>query len=120
MRAFLFPGSLFVSFPTPSAAARLQAEQPRQFTETELELIRAYYQQTADKVTDLVARAKKFVRGEPLIPGAVKRLLPKALDAQLPELDPDYERVIVDGRVLLIDIHAELVHDLVNDLYVEV
>lgn len=119
MRAF-YPGAFFVSFPAPSSAARLRGAEPRSFTDAELTLIRGYYQQAAEKVTSLTTRAKKIVRGEPLIPGTLKRLLPKALEAQLPELEPDYERVIVDGRVLLIDVHAERVHDLVSDLYVEI
>jgi hypothetical protein len=55
--------------------------------------------------------AKNLARGKPLPPGIAKQYLPTDLVRQLPPVRAGYERVYVDGRVLLVDVATQLIHD---------
>ena len=55
--------------------------------------------------------AKNLARGKPLPPGIAKNRLPPALVKQLPPPPKGKEIAVVDGRVLLIDIATQVVHD---------
>jgi hypothetical protein len=55
--------------------------------------------------------AKNLARGKPLPPGIAKQQLPHDLILQLPQVHTGYERVVVDGRVLLVDIATQVIHD---------
>jgi hypothetical protein len=57
--------------------------------------------------------AKNLQRGKPLPPGIAKNYLPGDLDAQLPERK-GYERVVVDGRVILIEEATGIVRDVLE------
>lgn len=59
--------------------------------------------------------AKNLARGKPLPPGIAKQSLPGDLVRQLPPVRSGYERVIVDGRVLLVEIATQLIHDVLMD-----
>lgn len=55
--------------------------------------------------------AKNLQRGKPLPPGIAKQRLPDDLVRQLPRVPTGYERVVVDGRVLLVEIATQVIHD---------
>ena len=55
--------------------------------------------------------AKNLARGKPLPPGIAKKQLPTDLVRMLPPVYPGYERVVLDGRVLLVDIATQMIHD---------
>jgi hypothetical protein len=56
--------------------------------------------------------AKNLARGKPLPPGIAKQVLPQDLVRQLPPVHTGYERVYVDGRVLLVDVATQVIHDI--------
>ena len=59
--------------------------------------------------------AKNLARGKPLPPGIAMQQLPSELSAALPPAPRGYERVIVDGKVLLVEIATQVVHDVLSD-----
>ena len=59
--------------------------------------------------------AKNLQRGKPLPPGIAKNYLPDDLSARLPKR-PGYERVIIDGRVILVEIATGIVRDILEDV----
>ena len=59
--------------------------------------------------------AKNLARGKPLPPGIAKQQLPGDLIRRLPPVYPGYERVVVDGRVLLVEVATQVIHDVLMD-----
>ena len=59
--------------------------------------------------------AKNLERGKPLPPGIAKQHLPSGLVSALPAPPRGYERIIVDGRVLLVEIATQVIHDILMD-----
>lgn len=59
--------------------------------------------------------AKNLARGKPLPPGIAKQYLPSDLVRMLPPVYPGYERVYVDGRVLLVEIATQVIHDVLME-----
>ena len=59
--------------------------------------------------------AKNLARGKPLPPGIAKQQLPQDLVRLLPSVHTGYERVVVDGRVLLVDIATQVIHDVLME-----
>jgi hypothetical protein len=59
--------------------------------------------------------AKNLERGKPLPPGIAKQHLPSGLVSALPAPPRGYERVVVDGRVLLVEIATQVIHDILMD-----
>jgi len=105
-----------------SHAAELGAE--IRFSAREIELIRAWYQeQGSGRKPELKngrslppGIAKNLQRGKPLPPGIAKQALPAGLIDRLPPVAAGHERVIVDGRVLLIDVATQVVRDVLTDV----
>lgn len=60
--------------------------------------------------------AKNLARGKPLPPGIAKQYLPTDLNLMLPPPRKGFERVIVDGKVLLVEIATRVVHDILTDI----
>jgi Ni/Co efflux regulator RcnB len=60
--------------------------------------------------------AKNLARGKPLPPGIAKQQLPDGLVHALPAPPRGYERVIVDGKVLLVEIATQVIHDILTDI----
>lgn len=60
--------------------------------------------------------AKNLQRGKPLPPGIAKQHLPDGLIRTLPTPPKGYERIIVDGKVLLVEIATQLIHDVLMDV----
>lgn len=63
--------------------------------------------------------AKNVQRGKPLPPGIAKQHLPDGLIRTLPAPPKGYERVIVDGRVLLVEIATQVIHDVLMDVILD-
>ncbi|MCH5375418.1 MAG: RcnB family protein [Planctomycetes bacterium] len=63
--------------------------------------------------------ARNLARGKALPPGIAKQMLPKGLVSALPSPPPGYERIIVDGRVLLVEVATQVIHDVLTDLVVK-
>jgi hypothetical protein len=62
---------------------------------------------------------KNLGRGKPLPPGIAKRAFPGALVAQLPPAPHGYERVIIAGKILLVEIATQVVHDILVDVLID-
>ena len=60
--------------------------------------------------------AKNLQRGKPLPPGIAKQQLPDDLVRRLPPVPSGYERVIVDGRVVLVEVATQVIRDVLEDL----
>jgi hypothetical protein len=59
--------------------------------------------------------AKNLERGKALPPGIAKQQLPGDLSRRLPPVRDGYERILVDGRVLLVEIATQIIHDVLMD-----
>lgn len=93
------------------------------FSRGEVELIRAWYREHGHEGGHRKGRrslppgiAKNLQRGKPLPPGIAKQVLPSGLAERLPPVREGYERVIVDGKVLLIDVATQIIHDVLVDV----
>lgn len=60
--------------------------------------------------------SKNLAQGKPLPPGIAKQHLPESLRSALPTPRAGYERIIVDGKVLLVDIATQVIHDMLEDV----
>ena len=60
--------------------------------------------------------AKNLARGKPLPPGIAKRAFPNDLLVRLPPVADGYERVIIAGKILLVEIATQDVHDILVDV----
>ena len=61
--------------------------------------------------------AKNLARGKPLPPGIAKQYLPTDLRDLLPAPPKGYERIIVDGKVLLVEIATRVIQDILTDVF---
>ena len=59
--------------------------------------------------------AKNLARGKPLPPGIAKQYLPDGLVSALPAPPTGFERVVVDGKILLVEIATRVIHDILPD-----
>ncbi len=59
---------------------------------------------------------KRLARGKELPPGIAKRYLPSNLRLELPRLPDGYERIIVAGKILIIEISTQIIHDVLTDI----
>lgn len=95
------------------------------FTQDEIRIISAYYHshtyhRPGGKSKHKRKRlppgiAKNLARGKPLPPGIAKRALPTDLIQELPPAPRGYERIIVDGKVLLVEIATQVIHDVLTE-----
>lgn len=60
--------------------------------------------------------AKNLARGKALPPGIAKQVLPQGLIEILPPPAHGFERIIVDGKVLLIEVATQIIHDILTDI----
>ena len=101
------------------------------FDDTEIETIRAYYRDHGSndghgnkhgkaKNKYLPSGiAKNMQRGKPLPPGLAKRYLPNDLIIELPPLPSGYERIIVVGKILIVEISTQIIHDVLSDILLD-
>lgn len=107
-----------------AATADAQPRAAVTFSAPEIDIITRYYHSLdgADAPRGRGANrlprgiAKNLARGKPLPPGIAKRGLPPTLVAQLPPSPPGYERLVVAGKVLLIETATQIVHDVLSDV----
>ena len=59
---------------------------------------------------------KNLQRGKPLPPGIAKQYVPRDVLQRLPPLEAGYEYVVVAGKILLIEIATQVVHDILVDV----
>ena len=59
--------------------------------------------------------AKNLRRGKPMPAGIAKQILPAGLIDLLPRVPRGFERVVLDGRVLLVEIATQVIHDVLED-----
>ncbi len=59
---------------------------------------------------------KNLKRGKPLPPGIAKQTLPYDLRKQLPAPPDGYERILVGGKLLLVELGTQIVHDILMDI----
>ncbi len=60
---------------------------------------------------------KNLARGKALPPGIAKQVLPDGLLKRLPPAPHGYERILVSGRVLLVEIATQVIHDVLEDVF---
>lgn len=116
---------LLTCFSSPVYSSGLTAE--LRFGELEISVIRDYYDTSGrDKRKNRnngrslpPGIAKNLERGKALPPGIAKQSLPTALDSQLPPVADGYERVIAGGKVLLVEIATQVIHDILTDVIID-
>lgn len=92
------------------------------FSSQETEIITRYYHAVAQPAPPGRPKAlprgiaKNLARGKTLPPGIAKQQLPAILVRQLPPAPDGYERIVVAGRVLLVEIATQVVHDVLTDV----
>ncbi len=114
----------FVLFSQPAAAHEIGVEVI--FTTDEIRIIEGYYRR--DDALSKHGRkhkkhlppgiAKNLARGKSLPPGIAKQRLPGELIDMLPPAPHGHERVIVDGRIVLIDVATQIVRDILTDIVI--
>ncbi len=94
------------------------------FTDDEIRLIRAYYSSSSDKPAKR-GRGKKslppgiernLARGKRLPPGIAKRSLPESLVKNLPPVHPGHERIVIAGKIILVEVATQIVRDVLYDV----
>ncbi len=60
--------------------------------------------------------AKNLARGKALPPGIAKQVLPSGLIALLPPPPHGFERIIIDGKVILVEVATRVIHDILVDV----
>ena len=60
--------------------------------------------------------AKNLERGKSLPPGIAKQTLPSGLTSLLPPPPKGFERIEVAGKVLLVEIATQVIHDVLEDV----
>ena len=101
-----------------------------EFTDLEISAIRAYYrdQDSGPHMGNGKGKgrkslppgiAKNLQRGKSLPPGIAKQALPTRLVQVLPRAPRGYERVVVDGKILLVEVATQVVHDVLEDILLD-
>lgn len=113
---------LLLSIPTLAGEVGVSAV----FTDGEASIIRAYYE---DRLTHRSGKGKKqkrlppgiarnLQRGKALPPGIAKQTLPIGLIELLPPPPRGYERVVLSGKVLLVEVATQVIHDVLEDVII--
>ena len=110
------------AFAAPSKAGEIGAEVV--FTDGEASIIRAWYRDHHESHAGNgkgrkglpPGIAKNLQRGKRLPPGIAKQALPPGLTYRLPPAPDGYERIVLSGKVLLVEIATQIVHDVLEDV----
>lgn len=121
--ALLAPLFLFIGVPH---AALADAGIAVEFSDKEIRIIGAWYDEHGTVPGNARGKqknkglppgiAKNLSRGKPLPPGIAKQHLPDGLVHALPAPPRGYERIIVDGKILLVEIATQVIHDILSDI----
>jgi Ni/Co efflux regulator RcnB len=97
-----------------------------EFSDEEIRIIGAWYEEHGTRHDNGKGKRKgkglppgiekNLARGKPLPPGIAKQQLPDGLVHALPAPPRGYERLIVDGKVLLVDVATQVIHDVLSDI----
>lgn len=63
--------------------------------------------------------ARNLARGKPLPPGIAKQQVPYHVLIQLPTLKDGFEYVVVAGKILLVEIATQVIHDILVDMILD-
>lgn len=96
------------------------------FTDGEASIIRAYYR---DHAVDRGGKSRKskglppgiarnLQRGKALPPGIAKQALPTRLSELLPPPPRGYERIELSGKILLVEVATQVIHDVLEDVII--
>lgn len=115
--------ALIISFLPQAPAAAADLEVSIRFNSNEISVIHDFFRHHHVNKKSGKKRGKQLppgitknlVRGKPLPPGLDKQAFPKDLLDQLPPVADGYERVIVAGKILLVEIATQVVHDVLID-----
>lgn len=117
---------LFITIVTIGMHSQATAEISIVFSQDEVRIISTWYRDNGhetrkgkDKKTSRglpPGIAKNLARGKPLPPGIAKQYLPDGLRHALPAPPNGYERIIVDGKLLLVEIATRVIHDILVDV----
>jgi hypothetical protein len=111
---------------TPAVAGEIGVQVG--FSDGEISTIRAYYKNHTSSGSSGKGMggkkgkslppgiAKNLQRGKPLPPGIAKQVLPSGLVALLPAPPKGFERIEVAGKVLLVEIATQVIHDVLEDV----
>ncbi|MEJ2299726.1 MAG: hypothetical protein P8X94_14770 [Woeseiaceae bacterium] len=110
---------------TASQSARADFGVGVEFSDDEVRIISAWYREHGSQ-SERKGHGKKprglppgiarnLARGKSLPPGIARQHLPDGLISVLPPPRSGYERVVVDGRVLLVEIATQVIHDVLTD-----
>lgn len=108
---------------TPVLADAAEISVDVRFSTHEASIIRDYYRQHTAVENKGRKRAKSLppgiaknlARGKPLPPGIAKQVLPGDLLGRLPPAHDGFERIVVGGKVLLVEIATQVIHDILVD-----
>jgi hypothetical protein len=98
------------------------------FTAEEIRIIRAHYQSGGHngkpdgkhKQKGLPPGIEKnLARGKTLPPGIAKKALPDELRRVLPPVRDGHERIIVAGKILLVEIATQVVRDVLTEIILD-
>ena len=115
---------LLLSTPSISGEVGIQVV----FSDGEASVIRAYYRDHAaprngkGKGMGKTGKslppgiAKNLQRGKPLPPGIAKQVLPAGLIHLLPSPPHGFERVVLAGKILLVEVATQVIHDVLEDV----
>ena len=59
--------------------------------------------------------AKNLRHGKPLPPGIAKQYFPAGLIDRLPPAPRGFERIIVGGKIILVEVATQIIHDVLTD-----
>jgi hypothetical protein len=115
---------LLLSTPVVSGEVGIQVV----FSDGEASVIRAYYRDHAapqngkGKGMGKAGKslppgiAKNLQRGKPLPPGIAKQVLPAGLIHLLLPPPHGFERVVLAGKILLVEVATQVIHDVLEDV----
>lgn len=94
------------------------------FSVDEAATIRAYFSDEQDRSSKKGKAPKalppgiekNLARGKSLPPGIAKQVLPADLVRLLPPPPHGYERILLSGKVLLVEIATQVIHDVLEDV----
>lgn len=96
------------------------------FSDAEVRIITAWYDDHAPKTRGKGKHgglppgiAKNLARGKSLPPGIAKQHLPQELQRALPAAPAGFDRIIVDGKVLLVEAATQVIHDVLMDVVLD-
>lgn len=106
------------------AASAADLDVSVRFSSKEISVIHDFYRENAGGGKKRNKRlppgiAKNLARGKPLPPGIAKRALPNDLLVRLPPVADGYERIAVAGKILLVEIATQVVHDILVDVILD-